>query len=400
MSSVLDPTLAAPYAPARSAAHAGTDDFAWHAYAVVLAATMVITGLLWDISWHMSIGRDTFWTPAHLLIQGGGLIAGLGSAYLALRITLRGTPAEKASAVSFWGFRAPLGAWVCVLGCGAMLTSAPFDDWWHNAYGLDVRIVSPPHILLGYGMLGIVLGALLRTLALQNGHDEARRARASILFAVSSGLLLTILDVFLFEYSHPTRQHLGAFYRVVSANLPILVVAVAVAGRRRWPATTAAAVYMVVLAATSWTLMLFRATPKLGPIYQQITHYVPLDFPLLLIVPAFAIDLAWRRLRERDIAGWRIWLAAPVLGVVFVAALVAAQWPYSSFVLEHGRNWFFHLDNFVYWRPNTSTAYAFQFRAPEVGENDGAAYLFAILYATLASALGIAWGRWMTRVQR
>ena len=53
-----------------------------------------------------------------------------------------------------------------VLGCGAMLTSAPFDDWWHNAYGLDVRIVSPPHILLGYGMLGIILGALLRTLAI------------------------------------------------------------------------------------------------------------------------------------------------------------------------------------------------------------------------------------------
>ena len=32
--------------------------------------------------------------------------------------------------------------------------------------------------------------------------------------------------------------------------------------------------------------MLFPATPKLGPIYQDITHYVPLDFPLLLVVPA------------------------------------------------------------------------------------------------------------------
>jgi hypothetical protein len=399
MSSILDPTYAGTYASPRSAP-AGTTDFAWHAYAVVLAAAMVMTGLLWDISWHMSIGRDTFWTPAHLLIQGGGLIAGGGSGYLALRTTFRGTAAEKKSTVSFWGFRAPLGAWVCVLGCGAMLTSAPFDEWWHNAYGLDVRIVSPPHILLGYGMLGILMGALLRTLALQNGDDEVRRARASLLFAVSSGLLLTILTVFLLEYSHPTRQHLGAFYRVVSIHLPILLVAVAVAGRRRWSATLGAAVYMVVMAGTSWVLMLFPATPKLGPIYQQITNYVPLDFPMLLVVPALAIDLAWHLMRERRIEGWRIWLAAPVLGVVFVAAMVAAQWPYSSWVLEHGRNWFFHLDNFVYWQPHSSQQWAFTFRDLKPGESQPVAFAQAVVYATISSAVGLAWGRWMTRVKR
>jgi hypothetical protein len=400
MSSVLDPTSAGSYAPSRDETRAGPTDFAWHAYAVVVAATMVMTGLLWDISWHMSIGRDTFWTPAHLLIQGGGLIAGVGSAYLALRTTFRGTAAERSSAVSFWGFRAPLGAWVCILGCGAMLTSAPFDDWWHSAYGLDVRIVSPPHILLGYGMLGILMGALLRTLALQNGDDEVRSARASILFAVSSGLLLTIQTVFLLEYSHPTKQHLGAFYRVVSLQLPILLVAAAVAGRRRWSATLAAAVYMVVMAGTSWLLMLFPATPKLGPIYQQITNYVPLDFPMLLVVPALLIDLAWNRLRDRDIAGRRIWLAAPVLGVAFLAAMIAAQWTYSSYVLEHGRNWFFHLDNFVYWQPHSSERWAFIFKEPPAGESQAVAFAVAAVYATISSALGVAWGRWMTRVKR
>src|SRR6266566_9560422 len=105
MAFTLDPTLAT-YTVPRADERSGVSDFAWHAYAVVLAAAMVVTGLLWDISWHMSIGRDTFWTPAHLLIQGGGLIAGLGSGALALRVTLRGTPQEKASTVSFWGFRA------------------------------------------------------------------------------------------------------------------------------------------------------------------------------------------------------------------------------------------------------------------------------------------------------
>ena len=55
-----------------------------------------------------------------------------------------------------------------------MLASAPFDDWWHNAYGLDVRIISPPHMVLAAGFFGIELGTV---------HADARvhepRARAA-----------------------------------------------------------------------------------------------------------------------------------------------------------------------------------------------------------------------------
>src|SRR4051812_10662881 len=262
------------YAPPKTSAHAGSLDFAWHAYAVVTAATMVVVGLLWDISWHMSIGRDTFWTPAHMLIQGGGLIAGFGSGGLALYLTFKASEAERASTVSFWGFRAPFGAWVCVLGCGAMLTSAPFDNWWHDAYGLDVRIVSPPHVLLGLGMLGIVLGALLRTLALQNRPDSVVRRRAALMHTWSTGLFITIISVLLMEWTDRTQMHSGSFYIAMSLGMPMILCAAAVAGEVKWPATSAAAVYMLVFAGTSWILMLFPATPKLGPIYRDITHYV------------------------------------------------------------------------------------------------------------------------------
>src|SRR5919205_665579 len=84
---------------------------AWHAQAVVVAAACVMIGVYWDISWHMTIGRDTFWTPAHLMIQAGGLIAGLSSGYVALKTTFGGDAAAHDTAVTFWGFRAPLGAW-------------------------------------------------------------------------------------------------------------------------------------------------------------------------------------------------------------------------------------------------------------------------------------------------
>src|SRR5215211_1312718 len=90
--------------------------FSWHAPTVVVAALCVMVGVYWDISWHMTIGRDSFWTPAHLLIQAGGLIAGLTSGYVALRTTFGGEAAAQNASVTFWGFRAPLGAWVCVWG--------------------------------------------------------------------------------------------------------------------------------------------------------------------------------------------------------------------------------------------------------------------------------------------
>ena len=42
----------------------------WYLYAALLGSTAIVVGLLWDISWHMTIGRDTFWTPATFMAPG------------------------------------------------------------------------------------------------------------------------------------------------------------------------------------------------------------------------------------------------------------------------------------------------------------------------------------------
>ena len=42
-------------------------------------------------------------------------------------------------------------------------TSAPLDDWWHRAYGLDVKILSPPHMVLAAGMMAVQNIALAAT---------------------------------------------------------------------------------------------------------------------------------------------------------------------------------------------------------------------------------------------
>ena len=128
-----------------------------YAKTVFAGGVFIVIGILWDISWHRTIGRDTFWTPAHMAIYLGGLLGGLTCGWLVIKTTFFATPAEQAGAVKLWGFRGPLGAWVTIWGSLAMLSSAPFDNWWHDAYGVDVKILSPPHTVLALGMWAVVL---------------------------------------------------------------------------------------------------------------------------------------------------------------------------------------------------------------------------------------------------
>src|SRR5258708_39640041 len=59
-----------------------------------------------------------------------------------------------------WGvFYRGLCSLFCIWGAISLLTSPPFDAWWHNAYGMDVAILSPPHTLLAMGMIFLQFGA-------------------------------------------------------------------------------------------------------------------------------------------------------------------------------------------------------------------------------------------------
>ena len=127
-------------------------------YFILLAATTIAVGVQWDISWHSTIGRDKLLSPPHILVYLGGILCGLTCSYVVFQQTFF-KPSNIG--VKFWGFKAPLACWICIWGMIAMLTSAPFDDWWHNAYGLDVQIISPPHIVLAMGIFAVILGACI-----------------------------------------------------------------------------------------------------------------------------------------------------------------------------------------------------------------------------------------------
>ena len=160
----------------------------WYLWTVVLAVTSVSIGAHWDVSWHRSIGRDTFWTPAHMAIYACGVLAAIACGYLVLYTTIRRPAGLVASSVEVFGFRAPLGAFIASWGGIAMLTSAPFDNWWHDAYGLDVKIISPPHTLLMLGVFAVSVGTLILLLGAMNRATSGWRCDAGAAFAVAAAL--------------------------------------------------------------------------------------------------------------------------------------------------------------------------------------------------------------------
>ena len=375
------------------------------ASAVLLAAAMIAVGLTWDIAWHRSVGRDTFWTAPHVVEYLAALLVGLSCGGLILRSSFTAAAPGRDRMVRFWGFRGPFGAWVCVWGSLAMLTSAPFDNWWHNAYGLDVKIVSPPHMLLLLGMIGIVAGAMLMALAEQNRAGDRASGDFAAPFALASGILLLMVATGMFEYTgFPNLWRSRLFYQVTAALIPLILAAVARAGRLRWPATATAAVFMGASLVMSWVLQNVPATPKLAPINNPITHLVPAPFPMVLVAPALAFDLLHRRLggARRD---WRL---AALLGAAFVLALALVSWPLSSFLLSSAaRNPVLLADQWDYTVRLGAWRYQF-WDSVDVGARSlrtggaalGRPLVIAMLLGFASARLGLWWGSWMRRVRR
>jgi len=368
----------------------------WFVRAVLVASTSAVVGVIWDISWHRSIGRDTFWTPAHLAIYLGGVLAGVSCGWLVLKTTFAGTPEQRAAGVSFWGFRGPLGAWVCIWGAIAMIASAPFDNWWHNAYGLDVKVLSPPHTILALGFTGIQLGAMLLVLALQNraATDAGRRVYGLMLAYGAAILLQNIAIMGIEQVGFANLGHNALYYKVAAGALPLLLVAVARATRLAWPATTAAACYMAISLVMVWILQLFPATPKLAPVFNPVTRMVPPPFPLLLVVPAAALDLLMRRLGPS-----RDWSLSLLAGFAFLAVFAVVQWFFTEFLLSpNARNFFFGVDQWDYSSRLGPWRYQF-WRLP--GDPVTLRSLaIAAGFAVVSTRLGLWWGNWMARVQR
>jgi len=409
MSLSITPAMTQPAASAKTKTLSAASTIPVYIYAVSLASLLTIVGVLWDISWHRSIGRDKFLSPPHILIYLGAIFAGLFSGLQVLWNSFYRKEASKATMIKVWGiFYSSLGSLFCIWGAIAMLTSAPFDDWWHNAYGLDVKILSPPHTLLAMGMIFLEFGACVSICKYLNAGsavdpagneaDGARkRALLRVLFVIAAASLLTMVYTLFTDYLHIRGMRAPLFYIIAAVTSLLLLPAFGRALRFKWGITAIAASYFLLVGISNWILQLFPSEPKLGPILTHLTHFQPAQFPAFVFIPALVMDGILQRQTLND------WIKGLLMSVAFVCLLVAVQYPLSGFLLESpaSRNWFFGGDTW-YFGNSPDLPFRYKFRPEDLAslpELLGGLFL-AIAIGSLCARLSLRWGKWLQTIQR
>jgi hypothetical protein len=364
-----------------------------NAWLLLLGAWGVPASLLWDYSWEATIGVDRFFAPPHVATD----LAVALSAAAAFALLLRATRARSAG-VALGSVRAPLGAWLVLWGALAFATALVFDRWWQSGYGLAAGIWHPPQILKATAFFAVTIGAWIEW------HGRQANASGALAFALAGGAVLSLISVVTLASSFANLQRSAFFFQLGCGSFPVVLVALAVAGRSRFPASVAALAAFAVQLALVWLLPLVPGTPEVGPIYNPRDTLLPPPFPLLLVLPALVVDLLLRARPARAGSASSALSAldarlALELGLAFAATFVLVQWTFASFLLSPAADsWLFagggrHWPFFLRIDPSARAAF-WHAPADALSASRGAS---VALLAVLASSAGLALGAVLER---
>jgi hypothetical protein len=116
----------------------------------------------------------------------------------------------------------------------------------------------------------------------------------------------------------------------------------------------------------------------------------------LIIVPAIVLDLVWKRTRN-----WKTWQVALLSGAVFVAVLVAVEWPFANFLMTPASaNRFFGTMYFDYNSPSWGVDRMRRFIEVQQGVALFRGLGIAAICAAISTWIGLSFGGWMRKVQR
>ena len=272
-----------------------------------IAVFMALGAVYWDITWHGTIGRDSFWIPPHLVVYTSVtafLLAALGGFALAWQ--------RAGSLQAALTTRTGMGFAVAALGQIIQIAAAPLDDLWHRLYGLDVTIWSPPHLMIITGGIVGIYGMIAALGIAASGWGVRPRWRgipaserlALVLFGAALVLALVALNEM--EFHLDQRDVLG--YPLLAGTLaavPLMGAARVV--NRPGAATVVALVYMIF---RTLVLLMFWA---MGVTAEHMTP------PVFALAPALAIDLALWRTNGRG---------ALIAALLSGPALLFGEWGY------------------------------------------------------------------------
>jgi hypothetical protein len=246
---------------------------------LALGSLSGLIGVYWDISWHIDIGRDTFFSPPHNFIYLSMLIALLMSIYGL--ITDR-----RASPLHIRLGRAHLhpGLLIVAVGAALELFFAPADELWHRLFGADVTLWAPMHLIGVSGLILYTFGGLVSSQVEKRLTLEPRRKRlfdySSLLFAA---LLLGWSMLLLAEYEFGVPAFPIFWHPLLVTSLPVFTL-VLIADLKPLPfAATLTALLFTITRLLLAGFLTVTASMNLAGITQPV---IP-----VLIGTALAIDL-------------------------------------------------------------------------------------------------------------
>ena len=282
---------------------------AWAAGGVAIggaALVIAVIGFLWDVAWHIDFGRDEFlFTPAHTMIVLGLLlllVAAVASSVLA-------TVTRASVGATIKGIRIPFSALALgVLGAGA-LSGFPLDELWHGAYGVDVTMWGPTHLLMigGASFCPIALMLMLAEAEPQPGSTAFSRARRVLL----GGAVLIGLSTFQGEFDFGVPQFQQLYHPVLIALAASIGLVAARETLGRWGALKAVGFFLVARAGLALLLG------------QALNHVIP-RFPLY-VGAAIAVEAVWHLGTK-----WQPVRRAVVAGALVGSVGLAVEWAWTS----------------------------------------------------------------------
>ena len=346
---------------------------AWFLLYLALQAEL---GLAWDRNWHDLIGRDQFWTLPHIMlyagIGGAGLVALIVVTADTLRYHLKKPGVDDTSTIRVFIFHAPLG--YVLLGFGALidLLAAPFDNYWHQLYGIDVTLWSPFHIMGTLGSIIVGIGILyvfasevvIERQATQAGHPPRRFLGCSALewgtlavLAAYMNLTIPALTAFvaipigpLLLFTYPFVLILAGGFSLVSAiqltrkpgsaTITVLLLCIETL-------YTQAFVPLAISSSVAWLGISYRFVDR-RPSFNLTLALIP----LLFLISAVLIDWLTYRYRQRHKATLDIlpgrWLLAIVIAfpavvipplLVMIVSIISAFSPLPAGMFTLQAQW-------------------------------------------------------------
>ena len=253
--------------------------------------TAVLAGT-WDAWWHGALGRESFWSPPHLLLYSSVLVAVFSGIY-----------GYYQSKENRWRTL----ALVLLL----VPLSAPFDELWHRIFDVEdlsspLIVWSPPHLVI---VLSLIASMVFLLPILRRDTKDMQVLFGSMVFAA-------ILNLVFFTFSplEPVGSwHLLGFYGVgfhAAAHVGILLFA------KRWVPNKGAAILITVFALS---IMAIGFNEQLAEGVQVLPHDHAPPFLIVfsMLMTAVVLDI---------LPSKRLWLTSAIAGFLMSGIFYGFSW--------------------------------------------------------------------------